>query len=126
MVALREDERRRLRRDLHDGLGPSLAAIGLKAGLAAREVPAGSAARGLLGEIGAEVKASLADIRRLVEALRPPALDELGLLGAVRSRADALTGERGRRGLDGDRDPPPTGRCRQRWRRPPTGSRSRR
>ena len=36
LVALREDERRRLRRDLHDGLGPSLAAIGLKAGLAAR------------------------------------------------------------------------------------------
>ena len=89
VVALREDERRRLRRDLHDGLGPALAAIGLKAGLAAREVPPESAARGLLGEIDTEVKASLGDIRRLVEALRPPALDELGLLGAVRSRAAA-------------------------------------
>ena len=43
VVALREDERRRLRRDLHDGLGPTLAAIGLKAGLAAREVPPDSA-----------------------------------------------------------------------------------
>jgi signal transduction histidine kinase len=93
VVALREDERRRLRRDLHDGLGPALAAIGLKAGLAAREVPNGSAARDLLGEIDAEVKASLGDIRRLVEALRPPVLDELGLLGAVRSRATALTGD---------------------------------
>jgi signal transduction histidine kinase len=93
LVALREDERRRLRRDLHDGLGPALAAIGLKAGLAAREVPPDSTARGLLGEIGTEVKASLGDIRRLVEALRPPALDELGLLGAVRSRAAALTGD---------------------------------
>ena len=92
VVALREDERRRLRRDLHDGLGPALAAIGLKAGLAAREVPLDSAARGLLSEIDTEVKASLGDIRRLVEALRPPALDELGLLGAVRSRAAALTG----------------------------------
>jgi two-component system NarL family sensor kinase len=92
VVALREDERRRLRRDLHDGLGPALAAIGLKAGLAAREVPAESAARGLLGEIDNEVKTSLGDIRRLVEALRPPALDELGLLGAVRSRATALAG----------------------------------
>ena len=93
VVALREDERRRLRRDLHDGLGPALAAIGLKAGLAARQVPPESAARGLLGEIDTEVKASLGDIRRLVEALRPPALDELGLLGAVRSRAAALAGD---------------------------------
>jgi signal transduction histidine kinase len=93
VVALREDERRRLRRDLHDGLGPALAAIGLKAGLAARQVPPESAAHDLLGEIDTEVKASLGDIRRLVEALRPPALDELGLLGAVRSRAVALAGD---------------------------------
>jgi signal transduction histidine kinase len=93
VVALREDERRRLRRDLHDGLGPALAAIGLKAGLAAREIPPESAARGMLDEISSEVKASLADVRRLVEALRPPALDELGLVGAVRSRASTLTGE---------------------------------
>jgi two-component system NarL family sensor kinase len=48
VIALREDERRRLRRDLHDGLGPALAAIGLKAGLAARDVPAASSARDLL------------------------------------------------------------------------------
>jgi signal transduction histidine kinase len=93
VVALREDERRRLRRDLHDGLGPALAAIGLKAGLAAREVPPDSAARELLGEIDNEVKESIGDIRRLVEALRPPALDELGLLGAVKSRAAALAGD---------------------------------
>ena len=90
---MREDERRRLRRDLHDGLGPTLAAIRLKAGLAARQVPPESAARGLLGEIDTEVTTSLADVRRLVEALRPPALDELGLLGAVRSRAAGLAGE---------------------------------
>jgi signal transduction histidine kinase len=93
VVALREDERRRLRRDLHDGLGPALAAIGLKAGLVARELPPDSTAQALLGEIDTEVKSSLGDIRRLVEALRPPALDELGLLGAVRSRAAALAGD---------------------------------
>lgn len=93
VVALREDERRRLRRDLHDGLGPALAAIGLKAGLAARQVPPDSTARVLLGEIDTEVKASIGDIRRLVEALRPPALDELGLLGAVQSRAASLAGD---------------------------------
>jgi signal transduction histidine kinase len=92
VVALREDERRRLRRDLHDGLGPTLAAIGLKANVAARDVPAGSAARGMLDEISHEAAAAVADVRRLVEALRPPALDELGLLGAVRSRAATLAG----------------------------------
>jgi signal transduction histidine kinase len=81
-----------LRRDLHDGLGPTLAAIRLKARLAAREVPAGSAAEALLAEIATEAAASVADVRRLVEALRPPALDELGLVAAVRSRADALAG----------------------------------
>ncbi|GAA4558317.1 sensor histidine kinase [Planotetraspora kaengkrachanensis] len=92
VVASREDERRRLRRDLHDGLGPTLAAIGLKAGLAARTVPGDAEARALLDEISAEVTASLADVRRLVEALRPPALDELGIVGAVRSRAAGLAG----------------------------------
>lgn len=90
VIALREDERRRLRRDLHDGLGPALAAIGLKAGLAARAVPASSPAHALLTDIDVEVKASLGGIRRLVEGLRPPALDELGLLGAIRSRAASL------------------------------------
>ena len=56
-------------------------------------MPADSAAAALLDEIGAEVKASIADVRRVVEALRPPALDELGLVGAVRSRAAALAGD---------------------------------
>src|SRR5205823_3586204 len=49
--------------------------------------------RDLLGEISDEVRTSLADVRRVVDALRPPALDELGLIAAVRSRAAALTGE---------------------------------
>ena len=92
VVALREEERRRLRRDLHDGMGPSLAAIGLKAHLAARELPAGSAAHQALTEIGAEARDCVDDVRRLVEALRPSALDELGLVGALSSRAAALSG----------------------------------
>ncbi len=92
VVALREDERRRLRRDLHDGLGPTLAAIGLKAALADRALPPGSPAHALLSQISTEVKDGLEDIRRLVEALRPPALDELGVGGALRSRAASLSG----------------------------------
>ena len=93
VVASREDERLRLRRDLHDGLGPSLAAIRLKAGLAARGVAEGTPTRILLDEIGAEVSSTIADIRRIVDALRPPALDELGLVGAVRARAASLSGD---------------------------------
>jgi signal transduction histidine kinase len=93
VVASREDERLRLRRDLHDGLGPSLAAIRLKAGLAARGVPEGTPTRTLLDEIGTEVASSISDIRRVVDALRPPALDELGLVGAVRARAASLSGD---------------------------------
>jgi signal transduction histidine kinase len=91
VVTLREEERRRLRRDLHDGIGPVLATIALKAGLAARTVPDGPA-RELLGQIGTEVASGLGDVRRLAEELRPPAIDELGVVGAVRRRAEALSG----------------------------------
>ena len=66
VVTLREEERRRVRRDLHDGIGPVLATIALKAGLAARAVPDGPA-KDLLGQIGTEVAEGLADVRRLAE-----------------------------------------------------------
>ena len=91
VVTLREEERRRLRRDLHDGIGPVLATIALKAGLAARTVPDGPA-KDLLGQIGTEVSDGLGDVRRLAEELRPPVIDELGLVGALRRRAEALSG----------------------------------
>jgi two-component system NarL family sensor kinase len=90
-VFAREEERRRLRRDLHDGLGPTLAAIGLRAEASAETLDSDPAtARRLLDELGAEVRTALADIRRLVEGLRPPALDELGLLGAIEQQAGRL------------------------------------
>ncbi len=86
LVTAREEERRRLRRDLHDGLGPQLASLTMKAE-AARDLlsidPATTET--LLGEIIQQTQASVADIRRLVYALRPPALDDLGLLGALRA-----------------------------------------
>jgi signal transduction histidine kinase len=91
VVTLREEERRRLRRDLHDGIGPVLATIALKAGLAARTVPDGPA-KELLGQIGTEVADGLGDVRRLAEELRPPVIDELCLAGALRRRAEALSG----------------------------------
>jgi signal transduction histidine kinase len=88
LVTTREEERRRLRRDLHDGLGPTLAGFTLKVAairnLLTRDQ---AAADGLLAELGGEIEAAVGDIRRLVYDLRPPALDEFGLTGAIRARA---------------------------------------
>ena len=88
LVTAREEERRRLRRDLHDGLGPALAAQTLKVGAARALYPRDPAsADRLLGELERDIAAALADIRRLVYNLRPPALDELGLCAAIRECA---------------------------------------
>jgi signal transduction histidine kinase len=91
LVAAREEERRRIRRDLHDGLGPTLAAIGLRAEVAADLVARDPAGAGrVLEEMRGEVRGAIADIRRLVDDLRPPALDELGLVGALQAQAGHL------------------------------------
>ncbi|TQN41612.1 histidine kinase/DNA gyrase B/HSP90-like ATPase [Blastococcus colisei] len=88
LVAGREEERRRLRRDLHDGLGPQLAAQTLKVGSARALYPVRpQAADAILAELEVDVERALDDLRRLIEDLRPPALDELGLVGAVREAA---------------------------------------
>jgi signal transduction histidine kinase len=84
LVKGREEERRRLRRDLHDELGPQLASLKLNLGVARSLVARDPrAAEALLAELGAQSQAAIADIRRLVYDLRPPALDELGLIGAI-------------------------------------------
>lgn len=85
IVTAREEERRRLRRDLHDGLGPRLAAQTLKVGSARSLFPRDpKTANMLLEELERDLDGALADIRRLVYNLRPPALDQLGLAGAIR------------------------------------------
>jgi len=89
LVLSREEERRRLRRDLHDGLGPTLSALTLKAGSARvlfRREP--DTAEALMREVEADIKATVAEIRRLVYALRPPVLDEQGLVMAIRVCAE--------------------------------------
>jgi signal transduction histidine kinase len=96
LVAAREEERRRLRRDLHDGLGPALAGAALKVEAAENLLESDPAAAAtLLGDARTEIQAAVADVRRLVYALRPPALDELGLVGALREQAERIgVGER--------------------------------
>lgn len=90
-VSAREEERRRLRRDLHDGLGPVLASQGLKLAAArqlVREKP--EVAERLLDEVMSQSENTVAEIRRLVYALRPPTLDELGLVEAIREHVQVV------------------------------------
>lgn len=90
-IAALEDERTRIRRDLHDGLGPSLTGVVLKSE-AARNVLTAEPARAhqLMGEVSEETRAAVADVRRLVYGLRPPALDRQGLVPALRDHLARL------------------------------------
>jgi signal transduction histidine kinase len=91
LVNAQEEERRRLRRELHDGLGPQLASLSLKVDAAHNTAGSNPQQHArLLQEVKSGVQAAIADIRRTVYSLRPPALDQLGLIGAVRTQADEL------------------------------------
>jgi signal transduction histidine kinase len=89
LVSAREEERRRLRRDLHDGLGPQLASLTMTAE-AARDLVSTDPRRAeeLLASVMERAQEAVSDVRRLVYELRPPALDALGLLAALRAYAD--------------------------------------
>ncbi|MEZ4523534.1 MAG: histidine kinase [Thermomicrobiales bacterium] len=95
LVTTREEERRRLRRDLHDGLGSQLAALHLHAGALRHLIDAEpNRARQELDAMRSELREAIASIRVLVHGLRPVAIDELGLLTALRERVLRLnTGE---------------------------------
>jgi signal transduction histidine kinase len=87
----REEERRRLRHELHDSVGPILAGISL--GLhAARRVMRSDAEQAdqLIMHLEQELQAAIGEVRRLFETLRPPALDQLGLLPAIKEQIDLL------------------------------------
>lgn len=88
IVNAREEERRRIRRELHDGLGSALAGIALT--LEAAHNSVGSDVDELIEGARDQTHAAVADVRRIVRDLRPPALDELGLAGALRAHADNL------------------------------------
>lgn len=96
VVAL-EEQRRRMRRDLHDGLGPTLTGIAYTADAAAnlvRNDP--EQAADLLRGLRADAGEAIAEVRRIVHGLRPRALDELGLVGAVRQQVARLRAADGR------------------------------
>ena len=88
LVSAREEERRRLRRELHDGVGSLLTGVVLAADAAGNlveEQPA--AAADLIDTIRTDLRHSVAEVRRLVDDLRPLEVDELGLVGALQARA---------------------------------------
>lgn len=87
LVTAREEERRRLRRDLHDGVGPQLAALTLKLETARKLLSHDPQASALMADLSERARATVSDVRRSVHALRPPALDELGLIPALREGA---------------------------------------
>lgn len=86
IVNEREEERVRLRRDLHDGLGPSLAAIGLGLRQLEQQTGGGDGVR----ELADEVQRAVSEIRRICDGLRPAALNELGLAGALTESIEPL------------------------------------
>lgn len=89
LVTAREEERRRLRRDLHDGVGPTLAAMSMKLEVLNDRVSRED--QKIVAQLGEEVKETITDIRRLVYELRPPALDEFGLVPALTEQASRLS-----------------------------------
>lgn len=89
LVTAREEERRRIRRDLHDGLGPNLASLTLRADTIHNLLESDpKQADQMLGDLKRQIQSTIQDIRSLVYELRPPALDELGLIGALESFID--------------------------------------
>lgn len=92
LIYAREEERLRLRRNLHDDLAPRLAALALTA-YAAEELVTSDVAKtkSILSELGEIIRQTVSEIRGMVHNLRPPALDELGLEGAIRERINDVT-----------------------------------
>jgi signal transduction histidine kinase len=96
LVLAREEERRRLRRDLHDELAPTLAALGLSAATVGELIPTDPKGAAFANEkLQTVIRATVGDVRRLVYDLRPPALDELGLIEAIRERASRYGAQEG-------------------------------
>ncbi len=86
LVIAREEERRRIRNDLHDGLAPTLSSLQLQLGAVRnliRQNP--EQAEALINELRDDMHNATSEIRQLVYDLRPPMLDELGLIGAMRN-----------------------------------------
>ncbi|MEY2468369.1 MAG: hypothetical protein QOF21_1067 [Actinomycetota bacterium] len=88
-----EDERQRIRRDLHDGLGPALAGISLQASAALDTLPPDSPAAAPLMKVASAAADAKAEIRRIIDGMAPAQLEQFGLMAAVRALGDQLNGD---------------------------------
>jgi signal transduction histidine kinase len=94
LVVAREEDRRRIRRDLHDGLGPVLGGVAMRLDAAGNALDGDpEASRRLIAQSRQDITEALADVRRLVHGLRPPALDDLGLVAALDQQAARLASD---------------------------------
>ena len=99
IVSAREEERRRIRRDLHDGLGPSLTGVSLGVRTAMRQLERSAGGellaptRELLARAADEIDVLVDEVKRIVRDLRPTALDQLGFVEAVTEFARSVSGE---------------------------------
>lgn len=92
LVLAREEDRRRIRRDLHDGLGPALGGVALRLDAAGNAIDSDpERTRQLVRQSRTDVTDALADVRRLVHGLRPPALDDFGLIAALEHQVEAAS-----------------------------------
>src|ERR671913_2194415 len=90
LVSTREEERRRLRRDLHDGIGPTLTGLALQLNAARKLVRSRPEdAEETLASIEQRTEETIAEMRRLIYGLRPPALDDLGLISSICQQAQS-------------------------------------
>jgi signal transduction histidine kinase len=95
LVEAREEERRRLHRDLHDGLGSQLAALNLQFGALPTLIDSDpAAAHAEIIELRTQLRTAITSIRALVQGLRPPAIDELGLIVSLRERVRQFSTDR--------------------------------
>jgi signal transduction histidine kinase len=111
LLAAQEEERRKVARELHDGVAQSLTALHLRIGSLAQQA-ARPEVREVLSELNRVAKGAAEEVRFLARGLRPPALDELGLLPALTryaddfARAHAIRAEVVESGRAGGRLPP--------------------
>ncbi|NRQ39775.1 histidine kinase [Nonomuraea sp. NN258] len=105
IITAREEERRRLRREIHDGLGATLSALRLWVDTASAQIPGDSSAAASLGEVSEGIARLVVDVRRITDGLVPVALADFGLSEGVRRLADSLHGGGPRIEVELDPDP---------------------
>lgn len=96
IIRAQEEERRRLARDMHDGPAQMLANVMLRAEICERLLDADlTQVRSELRSLKEVVRGSIKDIRKVIFDLRPMALDDLGLVPALKRYVSELREQRG-------------------------------